>query len=279
MSRPKGRAIAIAGLAGILLAAGAASAAPKKRSKKKPAPQTETRDKKTEAPPPAPDIAFPTSTDKRRVIGILDVRIDGAPPDIGAQFQRDLESQVDIEHFFLAPLARMRQIMANSTHWTDGCFVGPCVSDVKKESNADVVLLAALSGAGTSFGWVVTLVRTDSGNVLSQKSERCDVCTVNEALSAAALATVDLLSSIPEKLPDEHPTAVAAPLPPSAFSGAIKRLEHGRRNTAMGLMIAGAAIAAVGTALYFAETPHPTYGVAAATGGIGLAVGGLVLLF
>lgn len=254
-----------------------ATAAPKKPAGKKPAKGARA---KKPAPPPEPEPPFPPPNDKRRIIAVLDVRVDGAPPDVGAQFQRDLESQVDIEHFLLAPRSRMRKIMTNSTHWTEGCLVGPCLSDVKAQSNADVVLLAALSGAGTSFGWVVTLVRTDSGNVLSQKSERCDVCTVNEALSAAALATVDLLSTVPETLPDERPKITAAPLPDTArLNAAIARLEHRRQATGIGLTIAGVAIAAAGAVLYFVETPHPTHGAVTAAGGLGLAVGGLVLLF
>lgn len=256
-----------------------ASAGAKKPSAKKTATKGSSG-KKPEPPPPEPEIPFPAPNDKRRIVAILDVRVDGAPPDVGAQFQRDLESQVDIEHFFLAPRSRMRQIMANSTHWTEGCLVGPCLSEIKTQSKADVVLLAALSGAGTSFGWVVTVVRTDSGNVLSQKSERCDVCTVNEALSAAALATVDLLSTIPETLPDEQPKRAAAPLADTIqLTSKVERLEHRRRATGIALTLAGVAVAAAGAVLYFVETPHPTYGAATAGGGLGLAVGGLVLLF
>lgn len=231
------------------------------------------------APPPEPPPKpFPTGADKRRVIGILDVRIDGAPPEIGAQFQRDLEAQVDIKHYFLAPRLRMHEIMANSTKWTEGCVIGTCLGEVRRQTNADLVLLAALTGSGTSFGWVVTLVRTDSGNVLAQKSERCDVCTVSEALSAATLATVDLLSTIPDTLPDEHPKPVAEPSTTQPFEDRISHLEHHHSHTGLALTIAGLAVGAIGAALYFAKSPHPDYGLATAVGGGGLALGGLVVL-
>lgn len=276
------REVVVAAIAAAMLGSGICGASPKPSATKKSPPKTSA---KTTAKPPAPPraappVALPSGTDKRRVIGILDIRVDGAPPEVGAQFQRDLESQVDIDHYFLAPRTRMREIMANSTRWTEGCLIGPCLADVKTNTNADVVLLAALSGEGTSFGWVVTLVRTDSGSVLGQRAERCDVCTVNEALSTAALATVDLLSTIPDTLPDEHPhspdPALSAVAP---LHAKIERLEHRHRATGIGLAIAGLAIAAAGSALYLIETPHPTYGAATAAGGMGLAVGGLVLMF
>ena len=50
-------------------------------------------------------------------------------------------------------------MMANSTKWTEGCVVGACLREVETQTGADLVLLAALTGAGTSFGYVVTLVR------------------------------------------------------------------------------------------------------------------------
>lgn len=275
------RSLTLPALLAALVCWSPAGAGPKSAPAKKAATKAATNGKKTHPPPaPEPEKAFPTGNDKRRIIGILDVRVDGAPPEVGAQFQRDLESQVDIEHYFLAPRTRMRAVMANSTHWSEGCIVGPCLSEVKAQTNADFVLLAALSGEGTSFGWVVTLVRTDSGNVLGQRSERCDVCTVNEALSAAALATVDLLSAIPDTLPDEHPKPVVSLAPLIApLRARNEHLEHRRRATGVGFTIAGLAIAAAGSALYLAQTPHPTYGAAIAAGGFGLAVGGLVLVF
>lgn len=280
MSRP----FSVITLVVALLGSTSASAGPKSSSPGKGSTKLSAKPpggaKKIAPPRGEPLPALPPASDKRRVVGILDIRVDGAPPEVGAQFQRDLESQVDIEHYFVAPRTRMRETMANSTQWVEGCLIGPCLADIKKTTNADVVLLAALSGEDTSFGWVVTLVRTDSGNVLGQRAERCDVCTVNEALSAAALATVDLLSTIPDTLPDERPQLAALKASLLApMHAKIERMEHRRRATGIGLAIAGLAIAAAGSAVYLLETPHPAYGAAAAGGGLGLAVGGLVLMF
>ncbi len=234
-------------------------------------------------PPPAPAPAaeppqptMPGANDPRKIIGILDVRIDGAPPEIGAQFQKDLDAQVDPKHYFLAPRVLTHEIMANSTRWTEGCVVGPCLQELRRQTRAAIVLLASLTGSGTSFGWVITLVRTDSGNVLSQRAERCDVCTVDEALRNATRAAVDLLSAIPETLPDEHPKPLPEP-PAEASDDRIAALHHARKVTAVGVLVAGIVAAAAGTAVYYAEN-HSTAGLAIAGAGAGLLVGGIVTL-
>ncbi|MEO8552703.1 MAG: hypothetical protein ABI678_22150, partial [Kofleriaceae bacterium] len=99
-----------------------ATAAAGPKDGKKPPP------KSPPAPAPAPPAEppqqpFPTSGDARKIIGILDVRVDGAPTEVGAQFQRDLEAQVDTKRYFLAPRLRMHDRMTSSTKWTEGCVV------------------------------------------------------------------------------------------------------------------------------------------------------------
>jgi hypothetical protein len=258
--------------AAVMAQSTAAFAAPKS---KKPAPPPPAPVAVTEpTPPPVP---FPGANDKRRIVGILDVRIDGAPPEVGAQFQKDLDAQIDSKHYFLAPRARIHEIMSNSTRWTEGCVVGPCLRELRSQTNAAIVLLASLTGTGTSFGWVITLVRTDSGNVLSQRAERCDVCTVDEALHNATRAAVDLLSAIPDTLPDESPKVAASIARAPLDDAQVATLHHHRKVTGTALLISGLAIAAAGAALYYAES-HASYGLATAGIGAGFVLGGVVTL-
>lgn len=241
-----------------LLAVTATAVAAPKKNPPAPAPPAE--------PPQQP---FPTGADARRIIGILDVRVDGAPTEVGAQFQRDLEAQVDPKRYFLAPRLRMHDRMTSSTKWTEGCVVGDCLREVKVQTGASVVLLASLTGSGTSYGWVITLVGTESGKVVGQKSERCDVCTVSEALNAATVATVDLLEHVPADL--------GAPPAPVAPAPAPVHAEHASHKVGWGLTIAGLAVAAAGVAYYFAND-HDKNGLAVAGAGGGLLVGGVVTL-
>jgi len=253
--------------AAVLVALSAtAVAGPGKKEPPKPAP-----------PPPVvveqepPSTPFPPSDDPRRIIGFLDVRLDGAPPEVGVQFQRDVEEEIDQRRYFLATRARMHDRMTSSTKWTEGCVVGDCLREVKIQTNADIVLLASLSGSGTSYGWVVTLVGTERGKVLGQTSERCDVCTVSEALSAATRATLALLDHVPQDLRrDDPPVAVKSPEPPPPA--------HQDHRVAGGVLTGlGVALAAAGVSYYFAND-HDKNGLALAGAGGGLIVGGIVTL-
>jgi hypothetical protein len=218
----------------------------------------------------------PKPGDKRRIIAVLDVRVgEGVPPEVSQQFQRDLDQMVDPEHYWLAPRSRVHELMAQSTKWTDGCTVGPCISEVRTQTGADVALIAALTGSGTSFGSVITIVRTDNGAVLSQEAARCDVCTLNEALATAERASIKLLDALPAKLPDakEEQRAVAAPL-----EARIAKLEHSDHHVAGYVLLAlGLAAAGAGLAIYEAAN-QPSYSLGILGAGAGLALSGVVVL-
>jgi hypothetical protein len=233
------------------------------------------------APPPdgTGQAMRPAAADKRRIIGILEVRVDGVPDDVKESFQRGIEEKFDAKRYWLTSRARMKQMMMGSTRWTEGCLVGACLAEVRTQTGADLVLLAALTGAGTTFGYVVTLVRTDTGRVLRQSSERCDVCTVNEAMSRAMRATVDLLDKVPDKMPDEAAEQTASL---DRAVGPVKQelAARDRRNYRMGIALAvvGLVAAVGGGALYLHD--EQTYAaMIMAGGGTALATGIVVLTF
>ena len=263
-------------LALLLLISGVAVAGPHKKDPPKKEPPAPAPAPKEPDPPPPPEPPKAPPSANQRIVGVLDVRVEGVPPEIAAQFQQQLEAQVDTKHFWLEPRSRMHEMMTNSTKWTEGCVIGKCLSEVKRQTNADLVLLAALTGAGTSFGYVVTLVRTDTGLVLAQESERCDVCTVSEALANATLATVKILDAVPDQLPDEH--AMQAAKLAAVQTTADKELaeaKHHPHAVATGILITGLAVAAGGAGLYFVQKDA---GVAVAAAGGGLLLGGVLAL-
>ena len=263
---------AVLALISVSLAPLSGVAGPKKTPKKEPKPEAPV-----EVPAPPPPAPAPTITqvpkDGRKIIGILDVRIDGAPTEVGAQFQRDLEAQVDNKHYYLAPRVRMHDILANSTKWTEGCVVGDCLREARAQTGADVVLLASLNGSGTSFGWVITLVSTQMGTVIGQQSERCDVCTISEALNTATLATVQLLNAIPDELGAPKP----GPSPTKPLEDKIDRIHHAQKVAGTALTLTGLAVAAVGGAIFFAKD-HSSTGLGVAGVGGGLLLGGVFTL-
>ena len=225
---------------------------------------------------------MPAPGDKRRIVAILDVRVgEGVPNEVSQQFQRDLDQMADPQHYFIAPRSRVRELMLSSTKWTEGCVIGPCIMEMKAQAKADVALIAALSGAGTSFGSVITLVRTDNGHVLSQESARCDVCTLNEALATAERASIKLLDALPPQLPDEeagHRAAMVAATTP--LETKITTLEQGRHHHGAGtaMVVAGLAAVAAGIAAYELQNSRPSYAIGISGAGGGLALGGVVVL-
>jgi hypothetical protein len=222
-------------------------------------------------------------TERRRIVGILDVR--GGSSDVTTSFEKNLEQQIDTKQYWLVPRARLRERLENSTKWTDGCVTGPCLAEVKVQSGADIVLLAALTGSGTSFGFVVTLLRTDTGAVLSQEGERCEVCTLDEAMNQAILATIRQLVALPDELPQgDEATQAAQAAATSARTDATKAEQslatHRRANRMRGLALlaTGLAVAAASSAIYFLVDSEPPAALGMAGAGVGLALGGVLTL-
>jgi hypothetical protein len=185
--------------------------------------------------------------------------------------------QLEGSSFWLSTRAQMRERLKFSTKWTEGCLVGPCLTEVKTQTQAELVLLVALSGSGTSYGYIITLARTDTGTVVAQDSQRCDVCTPREAMRDATLATINLLNNVPDKLPD---AAVEKATLDKAMASLDLRLATDRKRVkkrGVIVTILGVATAAAGIAVYFlADKPDYSWAIAGAGGG--LAVGGVAML-
>ena len=230
---------------------------------------------------PAPDgtgaSSAPPVIDKRRLVGVLEVRVEGVPDEVKQSFQHSIEDQFDIKQYRLIGRALMKQKLIRSTKWTEGCVVGECLAEVRAQTGAELVLLAALTGAGTSFGYVVTLVRTDTGRVFQQVSDRCDVCTVSEAMGNATLATVGLLNNVPDKLPDEADEQGAA-INVAVGKATRELAAHDQHTTRIGMVLTAVGLAALitGGVLYGLDSKS----IAAPTvaGGGALAMGGVVVL-
>ncbi len=213
------------------------------------------------------------------MVGILDVRVDGVSEDVKLRFEQQLEQQLDTNQYWLSNRAQMRERMKFSTKWTEGCMIGACLAEIRTQTRAELVLLAALNGSGTSFGYVVTLVRTDTGRVLAQKSERCDVCTINEAMTEATLATITLLNEIPAVLPDHAAEQSAAIEVAASVSRreVVARRRHTRRIGTL-LTVSGLVIGLGGGAAAYLISNHPSWAKATAGVGGGMAAGGVVVL-
>jgi hypothetical protein len=222
-----------------------------------------------------PAVAQPAD---KRIVGILDVRVEGVPKEIARQFQSDLEQQLSSTAYWLATQQRMRELMAHSTKWTEGCVIGACLAEVKTQTGADLVLLASITGSGTSFGHVVTLVSTRDGRWLAQDASRCEVCTVNEALTSATLAAAKLLTALPVQLPDDDAEQAAQlDLATSKVHAAHAATRQRHRIVGIAMTLTGVVVAGAGMTFYLAMD-RPDAALAGAGVGAGLALGGVVVL-
>ena len=224
-------------------------------------------------------LCAPAAAEPKRMVGILDVRVVGVSEDLKTKFEQQLEQQIDTNQYWLANRAAMRDRLKFSTRWIDGCLIGDCLVDVRTQTQAELVLLAALEGSGTSFGYVVTVIRTDTGRVLAQKAERCDVCTVNEAMTEATLATIQLLNEVPAILPEDNPAREAAELRGKVAIETKRATAATRQRGSAGKVLAftGLLVAAGGAAAYVGlDRPAWVMGVAGAGGG--MAAAGVILL-
>jgi hypothetical protein len=215
--------------------------------------------------------------DSRRTVGILDVRVEGVAPEAKLQFGAALEQQLATSHYTLLTQPKMHEAMASSAKFTEGCVVGACLMDIRAQTSAELVLLVAFNGSGTTYGYVVTLVRTDTGRVLSQHADRCDVCTLTEAMGKATKATLALLDAVPPQLPDESAAqrlALSAAIVPYQRDLADARRHPKRLGT--GLTIAGGVITIVGIVALASSSTKPA--VAITAGGAGLLLGGVTIL-
>jgi hypothetical protein len=262
---------------------GVADAAPKRRPRGKtpktpveaPAPTPEPPPPAPE-PPPTPEVTAPPAN--KKMVAILDVRLDGMSDMAGAELQKELDSQLDTTSYWLPSRQRVKERLAFSTKWSDGCYVGDCLKEVKTQVGADLALLIAISGQGTSFGYVISLMRTDNGTLLMQDAGRCDVCVEQQVVRDVTLATIDLLNKVPDKLPDrEGDRAVATELAVGKLVARINTDEHSARKKAIVITVVGLVVAAGGAALYFAAD-KPEYAVGVMGAGGGLTLGGIALL-
>jgi hypothetical protein len=205
--------------------------------------------------------------------------VDASSADVARSFESGLEARLAAARAWFVPRGRLREQLRRSAKWTDGCVVGGCLAEVRAQTGADVVLLASLTGSGTTFGYVITLVRTDTGRVLAQASERCDVCTEAEATAGALGAAVRLVGAIPDRLPDEAAERGAAvEIAVNAVNRERAAERRGVRRVGWALTLVGLAAAGTGAFLYLAGDERPAYGLATAAAGGGLALGGLTVL-
>jgi hypothetical protein len=97
-------------------------------------------------------------------------------------------------------------------------------------------------------------------------------------LTSATLAAVNLLTAVPDVLPDEAAiTSATIARIASTHATTLNATKRRHRRIAIGTVLTGLAVAGVGSALFFVND-HPPYALATAAAGGGLLVAGMFSL-
>src|SRR5690606_32646452 len=130
----------------------------------------------------------------RDAIGVLEVATYGVSETAGDKFEESVEETLaDVGFRVVRSKVVKEKLMTGD--YVPGCTFGPCMREVNRLTGLRRVLVARIQGAGQSYSVVVSLVETETGQLVSQVAQSCPVCTVEEAISTATLAVVELIAS------------------------------------------------------------------------------------
>lgn len=205
-------------------------------------------------------------------IGVLEVETYGVSEAAAGKFEESVEETLADVGRRVERSAAVKKMLADSEYVT-GCTFGPCMKEVERATKLSRVLVARIQGEGQTYSVVVSLVDTSTGYLVAQVAQSCPVCTVDEAISTATLAVVELVNARDPEMEAPAARTVHVDRPaPAGGEGAARRV----RRTGWVLLAVGVAGAAAGGWLW-SEDHKPGGGAALGAGG-GLALAGVTAL-
>jgi hypothetical protein len=135
--------------------------------------------------------------EQAEVVGILSIETTGVSNVVAGQFEAEMEEALEGVGMEGMDREKLRERLADSDY-LEGCTYGPCLAALREATKVPLVLVARIAGVGSNYTFVITLVDTKSGMYTSQIAQTCPVCTIEEAISTATLATISLLTGTGE---------------------------------------------------------------------------------
>jgi hypothetical protein len=206
-------------------------------------------------------------------IGVLEVRTYGVSEAAGEKFEQSVEETLADVGFRVVRSGTVQEKLREGDY-VPGCTFGPCMREVNRLTGLRRVLVARVQGVGQSYSVVVSLVETDTGQLVSQVAQSCPVCTVEEAISTATLAVVELITAREAAAGPGTPAMGAGGAHPADLPGA----KASRRVRRAGWLLLGVGVAAgaVGGALL--ATGERDAGLSLSSGGGAFAISGISAL-
>jgi hypothetical protein len=180
-------------------------------------------------------------------VGILSIETTGVSKTVAGQFEEEVEESLSGSDLRTIDRETMRERLSESDY-IEGCTFGPCLSVLRAATGVPLVLVARIDRVGSSYTFVITLLDTKTGMFTSQVAQPCEVCTIEEAIGTATLATIALINGTGGAEVSEFSSSAASTTDLSSFRKS-KPLKGTIRRT--GLIFLGAGIVAGGLATYF----------------------------
>jgi len=216
---------------------------------------------------------------EEEIVGVLHLETEGVSETAAEKFETSIEEGLSGTGFRVAPRKRLKELLANSSY-VDGCHFGSCLNEVYRNTKVRMVLIGRIVSLGPSYSYVVSLLDTRTGHPMSQVADRCDVCTLEEAMATATIAVVELVSKAGAMDPAEDRVPEDPQLCTREVAAVKKRNSDSRRITRRAaFFFLGAAALAGGAGAYFIATDRDErVGYAAAAAGGTFAVASATLL-
>jgi hypothetical protein len=126
-------------------------------------------------------------------VGILSIETTGVSKTVAGQFEEEVEESLSGSDLRTIDRETMRERLSESDY-IEGCTFGPCLSVLRAATGVPLVLVARIDRVGSSYTFVITLLDTKTGMFTSQVAQPCEVCTIEEAIGTATLATIALIN-------------------------------------------------------------------------------------
>lgn len=228
---------------------------------------------------PATARAQVAPADSREQIGVLEVATSGLSEAAGDKFEQGVEETLADSGLRVVRSNTVKKSLLG-TSYMSGCTFGPCLKEVFTRTGLRRVLVARIQGAGQSYSFIISLVDTESGQLISQVATPCPACTVDEAIKTATEAVGELLNRGEEVAPPAMSAMQPVAPSPSADTARIdardQRRQRQLRRAGWIFIAAGVVAGGLGGGLIAADETDA--GVASAALGGGFAVAGITAL-
>ncbi len=220
-------------------------------------------------------VAIPAPARADEIVGVLDLEIEGVSTTAAEKFESSIEDGLVGTGFKVSPQKTLRKLLEQSSY-IDGCYFGPCLQEVYRNTRVKKVLVARITSLGPSYSFVVSLVDTQTGLPVSQVANLCEVCTLEEAIATATLAVIELVTRSDQPAPPVEVERPAAGEVEKHADAAIARRKKLVRRAALFFLSAG--VVAGGAGAYLLWDGKESAGRPAAAAGGALALTGVTFL-